>query len=293
MNDIIEALGFDGKDRLLIIHADDVGMCHSVNEATFSALSYEIVTCGSLMIPCPWVLEAAELTKKYGFDAGVHVTLNSEWEHYKWPPISSDGHSTLVDEYGYLWRSVEEAVAHAVPSEVEKEVEAQVIRAFKMGIEPSHIDTHMGTVYAKPEFFMAYVRIADKHRIPPMLVKPSEEMIIRARKMGLEIESLKKAIVESHWPKLDMLMAGIPGVTLDDKRRALRQFLRGVKGGMVVQVIVHLGLDTPELRAIMPRSYPSRVNEYKLVTDNETRKLIEELGFQLIGWREIKKAIMR
>ncbi len=294
MRRLIDLLGYDERDKLLIIHADDIGMCHSVNEATFSSLSYEIVTCGSLMMPCPWVLEAIDLAKEHDFDVGIHITLNSEWKYYKWPPVSPINEvSTLVDKYGYLWRTVRETVSYAKPSEVEREIEAQIIKAVKAGIKPSHIDTHMGTVYAKGEFLFSYIKIANKYRVPSMQVRPSDKVVKIAESQGLPVKEIKDILSKSKGPKLDMIITGIPGTSLEEKKKMFRWLLRNLEEGTVTQIIVHLGMDTPELRAIMPHSYLSRVSEYKLVTDHETRKLIEQEAIHLINWREIKYAILK
>ena len=145
-------------EKLLIIHADDVGMCHSVNEATILALEGGIVTSGSIMVPCPWFLEIAEYCRENPeADLGIHITLTSEWKHYRWRPVSSINKVPgLIDEEGYLWHSEEDVAKHASPAEVEIEIRAQVQRAIDFGIKPTHIDTHMGTVYETPEFFAAY-----------------------------------------------------------------------------------------------------------------------------------------
>ena len=145
-------------EKLLIIHADDVGMCHSVNEATILALEGGIVTSGSIMVPCPWFLEIAEYCRENPeADLGIHITLTSEWKHYRWRPVSSINKVPgLIDEEGYLWHSEKDVAKHASPAEVEIEIRAQVQRAIDFGIKPTHIDTHMGTVYETPEFFAAY-----------------------------------------------------------------------------------------------------------------------------------------
>ena len=146
-NTMAERLGYNQNDKLLIIHADDIGMSHSVNKATIEAFKAGIVTCGSIMVPCPWFTEfAAYYRENPGLDIGVHLTLTSEWKYYRWGTVASkDKVPSLIDEEGFMWRSYEEFNQHAKPEEVEIELRAQIERVLQFGIKPTHIDTHMGT----------------------------------------------------------------------------------------------------------------------------------------------------
>ena len=276
--------------KLLIIHADDVGMCHSVNEATIKALEKGIVTSGSIMVPCPWFLEIAEYCRENPeADLGIHITLTSEWKNYRWRPVSSiDKVPGLVDEEGYMWHSVEDVVKHASAEEVETEIRAQVQRAVDFGIKPTHIDTHMGTVYATPEFFRAYCKVAREFGVPPMIVSPESEAV----KERLKADPMMKPVVEaiktvaSEFP----MLADLPSVSskeLDLRREEYKTIIRDLKPG-VTQIIVHLGLDDGEMRNITS-SWLARYNDYRIFTEPEMRQFIEEQGVKLIGWGDLQQ----
>lgn len=285
---LAEKLGYQSDEKLLIIHGDDVGMCHAANEATIKALQKGIVTCGSIMVPCPWFLEIAEYCREHPqADLGIHITLTSEWKYYRWGPVSSrDKVPGLVDEEGYLWHSVESVVKHATPQEVETEIRAQVQRAIDFGIKPTHIDTHMGTVYASPEFFKAYCKVAREFGIPPMIISPESEIAQQRLKSDPAMASFFKmlGILNSEFSMLDQLVTGVSSVELEQRREEYKEVIRNLKPG-VTQIIVHLGLDNPEMHTITS-SWLARYNDFRIFTDPEMKRFIEEQGIKLIGWRD-------
>ena len=168
---------FRPDERIFILHADDSGMCHSANAATIRAMSEGVVSSTSVMVPCPWFPEMAAWAREHPeMDVGVHLTLTSEWRHYRWGPVAPrEQVPGLVDEEGFLWRRVEDVIAHASPQEVEIEVRAQIERALRFGIKPTHIDSHMGTLFAHPEYFEIYVRLSREYGIPAMLPRPTPQ----------------------------------------------------------------------------------------------------------------------
>jgi predicted glycoside hydrolase/deacetylase ChbG (UPF0249 family) len=148
--------------KLLMVHADDAGMCHSVNMATKEALLSGSVQSASIMVPCPWLNEIAELARERpDLDLGLHLTLTSEWKYYRWRPVAPpDKVKGLLDTEGYLWRDVRPVAEHASAAEVETELRAQIERARQFGIRFTHVDTHMGTLYARPDYFEVYTKVA-------------------------------------------------------------------------------------------------------------------------------------
>jgi len=287
---MIEQYGFDPREKLLIIHADDVGMCHSANKATFEAFRKGILSSCSLMIPCPWILEAAEFFKENpGYDHGIHSTLTSEWRFYRWGPVAPKNLvPSLLDDQGYLWRRASDA-ARARVEEVELELKAQVKRSFELGFKPSHLDTHMGTVYQRPALLRTYMKVAVEHGLRPMLVKPSAEIVRRALEEGVVLpDGLVKEMEALGTPMLDELYTEIPGDDFQERIRGFRAILARLRPGTVNQVIVHLGLDDEELRAaIRGKHYIKRYLDYRLVTSPEAAKLVEEYGVTLIGWKDL------
>jgi len=142
---LLQRLGYPPDAKLLIIHADDLAVAHSQDMASFEALDRDAVSSASIMVPCPWLTEVADYAKAHPeADLGLHLTLTSEWNTYKWGPIAPrDQVASLLDPQGYLFSTAEEAVRHIKPEEAEREVRAQVETALKMGIRPTHLDSHM------------------------------------------------------------------------------------------------------------------------------------------------------
>ena len=172
----LEQLNYPSDAKLLIIHADDIGMSHYVNEATLDAMQKGSVSSAAIMVPCPWFLEIAEFARQYPeMDFGLHLTLTSEWKHYRWRPVADPSKVPgLIDEEGYFWKSVEDVVGHATMEEVELEIRAQIDRAIAFGINPTHIDSHMGTLFATSGFLRVYLKVALEYGIPPMMVDPAD-----------------------------------------------------------------------------------------------------------------------
>ena len=153
-----KVLGFSEDTKLLIIHADDAGLSHSENRATIQALEKGIVNSYSMMVPCPWFYEMAIFAKNNPqFDNGIHLTLTCEWENYKFGPVLPVFEvPSLVDSNGHFYKKREQLSENASLIDVRKELQAQIEKALKFGLKPSHIDSHMYSVAAKPEYFQLY-----------------------------------------------------------------------------------------------------------------------------------------
>jgi len=177
-------------------------------------------------------------------------------------------------------------VKHATPEEVETEMRAQVQRAIDFGIKPTHIDTHMGTVYASPEFFKAYCKVAREFGIPPMIISPEAEIVQQRLKNDPAMAPLFEIfeMLNSEFPMLDELATGVVSVELERRREEYKEVIRNLKPG-VTQIIIHLGLDNPEMRTITS-SWLARYNDFQIFTDPEMKQFIEEQGVKLIGWRD-------
>lgn len=159
-----------GVEHAVILHVDDVGMCHGANQAYLGLAERGFVTCGSVMVPCPWFREIAEAAAADpALDLGVHLTLTSEWEHYRWAPISTVSRASgLIDDDGFLWRDVASLRRHVVPEAAEAELRAQIERAQAAGIRPTHIDAHMAAAML-PELLDCHVRLGHDYGVVPVL----------------------------------------------------------------------------------------------------------------------------
>jgi chitin disaccharide deacetylase len=283
---LAERLGFKATDKLLIIHADDVGMCHSVNVATIQAMEKGVVTSASIMVPCPWLPEIAEYCRTHpDADFGLHLTLTSEWQRYRWRPVMPINEvSSLLDKDGYLPHTVEEVVAHGKPAEVEKEIRAQIERARALGIKPTHVDSHMGTLFTGP-FLAAYTKVAKEAGLLPMLMKATPERIAQGKALGFDAAKLERTLSQEGYVFLDMLYEDSKGETLEARRDHYYTLFRNLKPG-VTEIIVHLSMNDEEIKHISG-AWLRRWNEYQIFTDPKTRELIDSLGIKLIGYKEL------
>src|SRR5918992_5811964 len=159
---LAERLGHPAGAKLLILHADDLGVAHSVNAATFDALDRGAISSASVMVPTPWMTEVAAYARAHpNADLGLHLTLTSEWETYRWGSVESkDKVPSLLDSVGTFPSEERRVAATAKPLEVEREIRAQIERALALGIRPTHVDSHMGALFTTPELFATYVKVA-------------------------------------------------------------------------------------------------------------------------------------
>jgi predicted glycoside hydrolase/deacetylase ChbG (UPF0249 family) len=285
-----QQMGYGPNDKVLIIHADDLGMSHSADAASIEAFQKGLVTSGSIMVPCPWFPEiAAYARERPDRDLGLHLTLTSEWKYLRWRPVAPpDKVKGLLDEEGFMWKSERQTAMHATPQEIETEIRAQIERAMKFGIKPSHLDTHMGTLYTRKDFFDVYTKLGKEYGIPVMVMRPTPEAIALGKLMGTAIGEAELGGIQAQgFVMLDYLNTGVEGKNFAERKEAYKKFLRNMKPG-VTMLIVHLGMDDPELKATT-NSWEQRYADFRCVTDPEIEALIKELGIKLTTWREMGK----
>ena len=184
---IAERLGYPADSKLLIVHADDLAVAHSVDSASFDALDKNAVTSASIMVPCPWITEVAAYAKAHpDADLGLHLTLTSEWTTYRWGSVApADKVSSLLDPAGTFWSETEQVAAHARPQEAELEVRAQIDRAIALGIHPTHLDSHMGSLlFSTPELIATYVKVAHDYHLPFLAVRVADARLLPIRALG-------------------------------------------------------------------------------------------------------------
>ncbi len=289
-NPVLKKLGLKYDDRVAIIHTDDIGMCQASVEAFADLNEAGIISSGAVMVPCPWFLHAAGYARAHEkADLGIHLTLTSEWNTYRWGPISTrDQASGLMDEEGCFHHRSEAVQESGDPGAVEVELSAQVERAIRAGITPTHVDTHMGTV-AHPKFMGTYIQLAMKHHLPAMIFRMDE---VGWRAMGLEPEFAQMAAVfvqhleEGGQPLLD----AIGGMQLDtdqDRLELTKKAFSDLQPG-ITHFIIHPSKDTPELRAITP-DWRCRVADYQDFMNEDLRRHIQAIGVHVIGYRALKE----
>jgi predicted glycoside hydrolase/deacetylase ChbG (UPF0249 family) len=268
---LVERLGYPRDAKLLIVNCDDLGSSRSANVAVYEALRDGLASSATLMVPCPWARDAAAMYR--GEDVGVHLTLNSEWETYRWGPIT---HSpSLLDGDGGFPRTVEDVWDHADLDEVRKECRAQLERAIYWGFDVSHIDSHMGTMQLRPEFFDVYLEMAVDFRLPLRMAGASGERLIGFPYRRLAEE--EGVVFPDHFV-----------YTSVGSRRAIEKALFDLAPG-VTEVYLHPSIDTDELRASHP-DWANRVEDHAYLTDDPSfRDLIDRAGVRLIGYRALRE----
>jgi chitin disaccharide deacetylase len=287
-----QVLGFGPQEKLLIIHADDAGMCHAHNRATIDGMEKGVINSSSIMMPCPWIMEAIDYYKKNpSADFGVHMTLNSEWKNYRWRPVAPrDKVKGLIDEEGYIWGDTRESATHASGAEVEVELRAQVQRALDLGIKPTHLDSHMGTVFVRPDFFAAYRKVALEFGIPYMLpmISPAEMGKLPAA-VRLVAQQIAGPLLDNGEVTVDHLERGFSGRgPLSEQKDYYMDVIRKLKPG-ITQIILHPAYDGEELQAISG-THARRFGDFKVFTDPDVAQLIKDENVRLITWREIGQA---
>lgn len=287
-NPVLKKLGLADDDRVAIIHTDDIGMCQSNVEAFADLWEAGIISSGAIMYPCSWSNAAIDFARNHPqADLGVHITLTSEWDLYRWGPISTrDRRSGLMDSERYFYRTTEEAQKHGKAAAVKKELQAQLDRALGAGLKPTHIDTHMGTV-ACVKYMNIYLKLAEKNKLPPMIFRMDEE---EWRQTGLDPLTAKLAarmihgLEEKKIPLLDHIVA-LPLDTDKDHTEVAKKTLSELKPG-ITHFIIHPNKDTPEIRAIAP-DWRARVGNYQDFMSDEIRKHIRKIGLHVIGYRAL------
>jgi predicted glycoside hydrolase/deacetylase ChbG (UPF0249 family) len=284
-----ERLGWPGGKKVVIFHADDIGMCYEANLAAQRALSEGAYRSAACMVPCPWFNEmAAWCVEHPEHDVGLHLALTSEWRFYRWGPVAPrEQVPGLLDPLGYLFRDVPGVARSATAKEVGTEIRAQLARARKLGMHPSHIDTHMGTVYARPDYTMEYMKVAMEERIPAMVVEMSPPTIEKFKKQGYPIsEQSLKLVANYTLPKLDDFHSVVEGKgSYEDKRQKVLEQIRLFRPGLN-EIIFHPSVETECLKKIT-NSWQQRVWEERLFHDPVVKAFIKDNDIIVTNWKEV------
>jgi chitin disaccharide deacetylase len=278
-----ERLGYPASARLLVIHADDLGMNHSVNRAVTEALEQGWVTSASILVPCPWFPEVVKWAKDHpNVDVGIHLALDSEWTSFRWGPVSpKDKVPSLLDADGYLPLETLAVTQNAKIAEVETELRAQLDRAQSMGIHPTHLDTHMGALFGSTDLYDVYRKLGYSYALP----------ILEARAGTHAPEGISPPTEEVLVEKVIEIN---PGIDARDWAAWYRSQLQALGPG-VYQVIVHLAYDDEEMRGAT-YDHPDwgaawRQHDFDMVKSPEFRQFLKEQGFVLVGWKDLAKAL--
>lgn len=271
-------LGYDADARLLIIHADDLGVSHSENIASFEAIENGSVNSASVMMPTPWVLEVAEYAKAHPdtHDFGLHLVLTSEWKNYRWGPVSStDNVPSLLGDHGYFLADCSTSIDIG---EAEAELRAQIDRAYDMGLVPTHLDSHMGCLFQTPELMELYLKMGQEYRLPVLATA------------DLPVDLLQKYEVKA-------VLADALTILPDEYAKGVEEYysnaIRNLKPG-VSTLLIHTAYDNEEMKG-MNIDHPDWGNEWRqkdfdFFTSEACRNLLKAEKVELVTWRQIKEA---
>jgi chitin disaccharide deacetylase len=289
MTSLAAALGYGADARLLVVHEDDVGMCHGANRAFVELSRNGSLTCGSVMVPCPWFREVADQAARIPeLDLGVHLTLTSEWPHYRWAPISTVSRASgLIDPDGYFWRNCVDLRTHVVPEAAEIEMRAQIERALEAGIDVTHLDTHMGAALA-PELAEIYLRLGREYALPTLLPRRFEGFASVLRLGDLSDFDYRALAEAQDWPTVDEFRM-TPGVATQDAEAAYRHLVTTIAPG-VTYLALHCNAPG-DIEAIVPLRAHWRTDEYRILAGSTFRQLAAESGIDLIGMRLVRDSL--
>jgi predicted glycoside hydrolase/deacetylase ChbG (UPF0249 family) len=275
-----ERLGYPADARVLIVNADDFGMCHDQNEGVIRGLTDGLFTSSTILVTCPWFEEAAEFARSNpAADLGVHLTLTAEWNSYKWGPVlGRRAVPSLVDAGGYLWQTVAQVYEHARLDEAEAELRAQIEKALAAGIDATHFDSHMGTLQLRADYHEIYARLANEYRVPIRLLSRSR---MRDAGMGAILDQLDSLGVVTP----DHLIFNGPS-SVDETESYWTNLICTLDQG-VTELLCHPALARDELKSCAHDAF-QREADLRYFTSEKARQLIADEGVELAGFRELR-----
>ncbi len=290
MTSLAERLGFAATDRIAIVHADDIGMCGAVNAGAFGAMEKGVVTCGSLMVPCPWFPDAVRRAREDPeLDLGVHLTLNAEFESYRWGPAAGrSAVPSLVDDEGYLPRTMGEVLRHAKLEEVELELRTQIQMALEAGVDVTHLDSHMGTVMVPP-LHAVYKKLALEFELPAFAASPEDAVLEELGMAGFGpiLRGFADEMRGHGYPVLDgfdaISLSFEPGDGHAHNARRLDRLPAGVS-----YLICHPAEEGVELSSITPEQAHQREFERGFYGGDAGREALAERGIHTVGMRPLR-----
>lgn len=269
MESLAAALGHPADAKLLILSADQLGSTHAATAGGFTALREGFATTGTVMMPGPWSRYAAD--RHDGADLGIHLTLNSQLDCYRWGPLTAA--PSLLDGDGGFPRTVADLWDHADLDEVRRECRAQVERARLWGFDLTHLATHLGTLQQRPEFFDVLVDVAYDAELPIRLESGDAED--RAGFPFRRLAAEEGILMPDHFT----LVRG-------GARDHFEATLAALRPGVTV-VAFEPTIAAEEIRAIDPDA-TQRIDDLALLTDRSLRDRLATAGATLIGFRQIR-----
>lgn len=283
---LAEKLGYTKEDKLLIIHADDLAVSHSENIASFLAMKAGSVNSASIMMPCPWVAEVADYKKRNPeADFGLHLTMTNEWYHINWGPVASkDKVPSLVNENGFLKANCLDFGMSADPQEAALELKAQVEKAYRMGLDPTHFDAHMGCLlFNSAELFEEYLKLGREYKVPVMVGR----FFLQAATQAFKDKITEQDVI------VDQILTAGPQDYESGMANYYETTLNELDAGVNV-LLIHTAFDNAELQAMtIGQEYWGakwRQQDFDFFTSAKCKQLLDDNNIKLVTWRDIKNA---
>src|SRR5438477_9673862 len=277
-----ERLGYPKDSKLLILHGDDLGMSHSVDAATIYAMEHGSVNSAAIMVPTPWFSEIAAYARTHPTaDLGLHLTLTSEWNFLKWGPVANKSDVPgLLNKNGFFYSSVDSVHRSATPAEVEKELRAQIEKAKLFGIDVTHLDSHMGTLFGRSDYLKVLIKLGREYKLPVLLSKPGFKL---AFNVNLDTMTNDQDVT------LDMIHTASPQDYKNGMENYYTTVLKSLQPGVSI-LIFHVGYDDSEMQAAtidhVDWGAKWRQDDFNFFTSEKCKTLLKEQTIQLITWRE-------
>ncbi len=295
MNPILRKLGFTEEDRVVVIHADDVGINYASIEAYEELKALGTISSGSVMAHSPWLAEVGIRAKKHPtWDLGVHLAFNCEYESYRWRPLTPQKvASGLVDAYGYFKQEAQEVMTKANLKAIEKELAAQIELVRDLGLDLTHVDTHSGVLW-HPRFVKSYADVLEEYGLFPVI--PSSDFMTQLVQIGMAAGTggakVWQELTTKKFPFVDAV-GGLPmnkALEVNERFELAKHMLSQVEAGKLTHFAFHPMKDTEEARGLN-RYTDARTADYKVFIKQEMKEFLDESGIQLIGYKEIREAL--
>jgi predicted glycoside hydrolase/deacetylase ChbG (UPF0249 family) len=292
MNPFLERLGYSPEDKVIIFHADDLGMCHAANQGFFDIVESGVLRSGSIMVPCPWFPEMAAFAREceVQLDLGVHLTLTSEWEGYRWRPLATqDPHSGLIDQEGYFWRDIASLYKHMDPVAVALELRAQVERAVEAGVDVTHLDTHMAAL-VHPDLAPVYLALAQEFHAPALIprlsVEQAVEMGVEADMAAQMIDFLASLEQTGMLPLLDHA-AQLYAIPRKDRWQEYVELIADFPRG-ITHLAYHPARAGAEIEGIAAKDWRIRTCDEEVFSRKNLSSLVKGLGVDIFEYRMLR-----
>jgi predicted glycoside hydrolase/deacetylase ChbG (UPF0249 family) len=284
-----EKLGYSKDAKLLIIHGDDLGVSHSQNDATIYAMEKGSVSSASIMVPTPWFPEIASYAAAHPkADFGLHLTLTSEWKYYKWGPLAGVTEVPgLANKQGFFFESVDSVYKSAKVAEVEKELRKQIEKAKSYGIDVTHFDSHMATLFGTKEYLKLLMMLGREYKVPVLLARTGPRSVFNV--------DLTDFVTDK-----DVFVDAIYTASPADFKKGMAPFytnlLNTLKPGLNI-FIIHTAFDNNEMQSVTI-DHPDwgaawRQADFNFFTSDECRNLLKSQNIHVVTWREVRDKLVR